>query len=65
MPFLCLVPTQTYPLCNQGKVKHSALFIADVNASYARSRTLYRSAALMRTAHASNAKRIKSGLMAI
>ena len=33
--------------------------------SYSQSRTLYKSAALMSTAHASNAKRIKSGLMAI
>jgi len=47
------------------KAKSSTLFYRRRNASYAQSRTLYRSAALTSTAHASNARRIKSELMVI
>lgn len=64
--FVCLL----YVLFRRGlihcitKAKSSTLFYR-LNVPYAQSRTLYRSAALMSTAHASNAKRIKSGLIVI
>jgi hypothetical protein len=65
--FVCLL----YVLFRRGlihcitKAKSSTLFYRRLNVPYAQSRTLYRSAALMSTAHASNAKRIKSELMDI
>ena len=46
------------------KPKSSILF-PPATVLYAQSRTLYKSAALMSTAQASNAKRIKSGLTGI
>jgi hypothetical protein len=52
------------PVHCSAKPKSGILFLS-ATVSYAQSRTLYKSAALMSTAHASNAKRIKSGLRAI